>query len=214
MNLINLDVKRIAHDTFRIAGSKVVYTDPFQVKDRDQADLVLLTHDHFDHLSLEDLKKVCAAKTRIVASTNCKDGLKGLEVAGIDYVSPGDHKRVDGVEIHAVPAYNVNKFKAPGQPFHPREHGGVGFVFEMDGTKIYHAGDTDFIPEMESINVDIALLPVSGTYVMTVEEAVEAVDAINPMIAVPMHYGAIVGSEEDAKHFKDLVRICRVEIVD
>jgi len=217
MKLLNLDFTRVAHDTFRIAGSKVIYTDPFKVTRNDEADIVLLSHEHFDHLSLDDLKKVCFPGTSVVASTVCKDeltkALKALRVKEAHYIDSSGKHVVGKVQVEAVPAYNVNKFREPGQPFHPKGHGGVGFVIKMDGTSVYYAGDTDFIPEMKSIKCDIALLPVSGTYVMTAEEAVEAAAAINPKIAVPMHYGAIVGSDADARKFKSLVKNCQVEIV-
>jgi L-ascorbate metabolism protein UlaG (beta-lactamase superfamily) len=107
----------------------------------------------------------------------------------------------------------VNKFREPGRVFHPKEDKKLGFVFQMDGTRVYFAGDTDFIPEMKSITCDIALLPVSGTYVMTAEEAAEATEAIKPKIVVPMHYAAIVGTEGDAQEFKSLVKNCQVEII-
>lgn len=213
MKLMNLDVTRIGHDTFRIAGSKVIYIDPFQVPKSDEADIVLLTHEHFDHLSLDDLKKVIFPGTTIVASPLCKDGLKGVKVKAIHYVEPGGKHVVGMVEIEGVPAYNLNKFREPGKAFHPKGEKRLGFVIKMDGTTIYHAGDTDFIPEMKSIHCDIALLPVSGTYVMTAEEAAQAAETLRPKIAVPMHYGAIVGSDADAQEFKSLVKSCQVEIV-
>jgi L-ascorbate metabolism protein UlaG (beta-lactamase superfamily) len=213
MKLLNLEFTRIAHDTFKIKGSSVIYTDPFKVTQRDEADIVLLSHEHFDHLSLEDLNKVIFPGTTIVASPLCKDGLKGLQVKQVRFLDPGGKVTVGKVEIEAVPAYNVNKFREPGKAFHPKAQKGLGFVFTMDGTRVYYAGDTDFIPEMKNIAVDIALLPVSGTYVMTAEEAAQAALAIHPKIAVPMHYAAIVGSDNDATKFKSLVKHCQVEIV-
>ena len=213
MKLLNLEFTRIAHDAFRIAGSKVIYTDPFKVVREDQADIVLLSHEHFDHLSLEDLNKVCTPESIIVASTLCKGGLAKVKSKEKIFVEPGMKHNVGEVAIEAVAAYNVNKFREPGKPFHPKEMKGLGFVFELDGTRVYYAGDTDFIPEMKSIQCDIALLPVSGTYVMTVEEAAKAAQTINPKIAVPMHYAAIVGTDDDAKKFKSLVTSCEVQIV-
>ena len=212
MILLNLEFTRIAHDTFKIKGSRMLYTDPFKVTNRDEADIILLSHEHFDHMSLEDLNKVIFPGTTLVASPLCKDGLKGLKVKETRFLDPGGKVSVGKVEIEAVPAYNVNKFREPGKPFHPKGKG-LGFVVTMDGTRVYYAGDTDFIPEMSSIKCDIALLPVSGTYVMTVEEAVEAAAVINPKIAVPMHYAAIVGTDGDATKFKSLVKNCQVEIV-
>lgn len=213
MKLLNLDFTRVAHDTFRIAGSKVIYTDPYKVSKRDEADIVLLSHEHFDHLSLEDLNKVIFPGTTIVASPLCKDGLKSVKVKETTFLDPGGKFSVGKVEIEALPAYNLNKFREPGHVFHPKEGKGLSFVFQMDGTRVYYAGDTDFIPEMKSVKCDVALLPVSGTYVMTAEEAAEAAAAINPKIAVPMHFGAIVGSDADAKKFKSLVKNCQVEII-
>jgi L-ascorbate metabolism protein UlaG (beta-lactamase superfamily) len=212
MKLLNLDIERIAHDTFRIEGSKRIYTDPYKVTKSGEADIVLISHEHFDHLSHEDLEKVCTPATTIVASSNCRKGLAGVKVKEMRFLDSGGKTKVGAVEIEAVPAYNINKFREPGQVFHPKEYGGVGFVVKMDGTTVYYAGDTDLIPEMKSIQCDVALLPVSGTYVMTAEEAAAAAAAINPKIAVPMHYGAIVGGEEDAKKFKSLVKNCEVQI--
>ena len=169
MKLLNLDFTRVAHDAFRIAGSKVIYTDPYKVSKRDEADIVLLSHEHFDHLSLEDLNKVIFPGTTIVASPLCKDGLKGVKVKETKFLDPGGKFSVGKIEIEAFPAYNLNKFREPGHVFHPKEGKGLSFVFQMDGTRVYYAGDTDFIPEMKSVKCDVALLPVSGTYVMTAE---------------------------------------------
>jgi len=213
MKLMNLEFSRIAHDTFRIKGSKAIYTDPFKVTKTDKADIVLISHEHFDHLSLEDLQKVISPGTTIVASPSCKAGLKGLKVKETKFLDPGGKCSIEKVEIEAVPAYNVDKFREPGHVFHAKEDKKLGYVFQMDGTRVYFAGDTDFIPEMKSITCDIALLPISGTYVMTAEEAAEAVSAIKPKIVVPMHYAAIVGTEGDAQRFKSLVRNCQVEII-
>ncbi|MEM2004008.1 MAG: MBL fold metallo-hydrolase, partial [Nitrososphaerota archaeon] len=118
-----------------------------------------------------------------------------------------------GVRYLVVPAYNVNKFRAPGVVFHPKEYGGVGYIIEVDNIRIYHPGDTDLIEEMKTLGrIDVALLPVSGTYVMTAEEAAKAVDIIKPDLAIPMHFGEIVGSEKDAQTFKSKAS-CRVEIL-
>ncbi|MGH9376568.1 MAG: MBL fold metallo-hydrolase [Terriglobia bacterium] len=213
MKILNLEIERKGHDTFRIAGSKVIYTDPFRLEGHDKADIVILSHEHFDHFSREDLEKVCTAETHIIASPLCKDGLKGITAKKTTFLDAGQKVDVDGVEVRAVPAYNTNKFREPGKAFHPKDEGGLGFVISMDGTRVYHAGDTDHIPEMKSIHCDVALLPVSGTYVMTAEEAAEAAATLKPRVAIPMHYGAIVGSEADAQKFKSLVKGCQVEIV-
>lgn len=213
MKLLNLDFTRIAHDCFRIAGSKVLYTDPFKVAKQDKADFVTISHEHFDHLSAEDLNKVLTPGTTIVASAICRHGLEGIKAKMIHYLDPGG-KFTDGpLAIEAVAAYNTTKGPAPGKLFHPKEDKRLGFIITLDGTRVYFAGDTEVIPEMKSVRCDIALLPVSGTYVMTAEEAAEAARLINPKIAMPMHYGAIVGSDADAKKFQSLVKNCQVEII-
>lgn len=213
MKILNLDFERIAHDTFRIAGSKLIYTDPFKIRKNDRPDVVLLSHEHSDHLSPDDLARVVTPQTHIVASPLCKDGLKDIKAAKVEYLKPGEKTTVQGVEVEAVPAYNVNKFREPGKPFHPKESGGAGFIFTLDGTRVYYAGDTDHIPEMKSYRCDVALLPVSGTYVMTAEEAAAAAADIHPRVAVPMHYNAIVGTNADAERFKSLAKGIQVEIV-
>ena len=213
MKILNLNIERIAHDMFCIAGSRQICIDPFKVTKSREADVVLITHEHFDHLSVEDLNKVCSPATTIVASSNCRKGLADVKVKEKRFLDPGGKTKVGEVDIEAVAAYNVNKFREPGHVFHPKGYGGVGFVIKMDGTTVYHAGDTDHIPEMKSVRCDIALLPVSGTYVMTAEEAAAAAADISPKFAVPMHYGAIVGGEGDAKKFKSLVKNCEVAIL-
>jgi len=182
----------LGHDCFRIDGDKIVYFDPYQISPGTKADLILVTHEHFDHCSPGDIAKIQKPETVIVTE---KDSAKKLE-GNVKIVRPGQTIDVDEIKIEAVPAYNTDK------TFHPKENGWLGFIVEMEGVRIYHAGDTDFIPEMNQFEVDIALLPVSGTYVMTAIDAIEAALAIRPKLAIPMHYGAIVGGDQDAKDFK------------
>jgi len=174
--------------------------------------VLLISHEHFDHLSLDDIKKVSSEKTTVVTTPACKKELSSLKVKDVKAVKPGDRVVLGDVSLEAVPAYNLNKFREPGKPFHPKEDGKVGFIVSVNGVRIYHAGDTDPIPEMKSFKTDIALLPVSGTYVMTPEEAGEATRMIKPKLAIPMHYGTIVGSESDAERFKQLAA-CPVQIL-
>ncbi len=193
----------LGHDTYKIFGQKTVYTEPFKIKKQDVADIILITHPHQDHCSPVDVKKVQGPGTVVVTTADCATILSGT----VKVVKPGDKLTVASVEIEAVPAYNTNK------QFHTIDKDWVGFIFTLNGVRMYLAGDTDYIPEMKSFkNVGIAFIPVSGTYVTTAEEAVKATLDINPQVAIPMHYGAIVGSKADAERFARALK-GKVEVV-
>ena len=190
------DIHWLGHDTFKVVGEKLIYTDPFKIKKKDTADIILITHEHFDHCSPDDVKVIQGQNTVVVATTDCAKKLSGK----VKIVKPDERITVEGIEIEAVPSYNTNK------KFHPKANNWVGYIFTVKGQRIYLAGDTDYIPEMKTFKADIALLPVSGTYVMTADEAVNAALDIKPKIAIPMHYDSIVGSKDDARKFADALK--------
>ena len=189
----------LGHASIRISGSSaVIYIDPWKLKSFQPADIILISHEHYDHFSKEDVAKLRTDATTIVTTPVVAEQLTG----DVRVVRPGDTVTVKGITIEAVAAYNIDKFRSPGIPFHPQPDGKVGFVIEMDGVRIYHSGDTDPIPEMAKVKTDIAILPVSGKFTMTAAEAVEAVRVLKPKVAIPIHYGAIAGSVADAEQFK------------
>ncbi len=194
-------IEWLGHDSFRLTGEKVVYIDPWKIETTPHdADVVLVTHDHFDHFVVEDIDKVRNASTIVVGPEQLKNKITG----NVMLVKRGDKLTVAGVPIEVVAAYNMREDR---QKFHPKEYGGVGYIVTLGGKRIYHTGDTDPIPEMEGIRADIMLVPVSGTYVCDSDEAVEAVKKVKPSKVIPMHWDTIVGSWEDANRFKEQVGI-------
>ncbi|MCD6297607.1 MAG: MBL fold metallo-hydrolase, partial [Deltaproteobacteria bacterium] len=185
-------IQWLGHDGFRIDAVKTIYFDPYEIKGGPKADLIFISHDHFDHCSPEDVARIQGSDTVIVTE---KDSAKKL-TGDVRVLKPGETLTLNDIKVQAVPSYNTDK------AFHPRANNWLGFVVEIEGVKVYHAGDCDFMPEMKDLEVDIAFLPVSGTYVMTAEQAVEAALAINPKLPIPFHYGAIVGEEQEAGNFR------------
>lgn len=204
----------LGHDTFVLQGSKTVIIDPFKAQGSFKADILLLSHEHHDHFSPDDISRFTGPGTLVLAPEICKEPLASFKLEK-KFVEPGSRLQVKGVDVEAVPAYNLNKFREPGKVFHPREDGRVGFIVTLDGVKFYHAGDSDATPEMKALDVDVAFLPVSGTYVMTAEEAAEAAKAMMVKVFVPMHWGSLVGSKADAESFKKMLGASRtVEILE
>ncbi|HBY99482.1 MAG TPA: Zn-dependent hydrolase [Chloroflexi bacterium] len=201
----------LGHDSFKISGERVIYIDPWQLENPERADIVLVTHEHRDHLSRPDIEQISDEHTTVVATAACAAQLE--RIVNVVIVAPGDNSTVQGVPIEVIPAYNVNKYRSEGVHFHPKEAGGVGYIVTVGGKRIYHAGDSDLTPEMMKVDADIVLLPVSGRAVMTAEEAADAVRSIRPEVAIPMHYGSIMGSIDDAIRFKQLSPV-PVEILE
>lgn len=163
---------------------------------------------------MDDLKRVSTEKTTIVAANECIDMLTGFSFKEKIGLSPGEEKTVLAIKIKAIPAYNLDKINPETKkPFHPKEDDKIGFLFVLNNVTIYHTGDTDLIPAMTGLNPDIALVPVSGTYVMTANEAAQAIKRINPKIVISMHYGTIVGSEKDAQDLNQQIKSCEVQIL-
>jgi L-ascorbate metabolism protein UlaG (beta-lactamase superfamily) len=178
-------VKWLAHASFQIkAEGKIIYVDLEKYGEADEkADLILVTHSHTDHCDPDKIKNVQKEDTVIIAPEDCAS----IIGRSVKTLRPGEETSVDNIRVKAVEAYNYKRFRSPGNPYHPKGFG-VGYLIKVEGKTIYHAGDTDFIPEMRKVGpVDVALLPSGGTYTMDNAEAAEAAIAINPKIVIPMH---------------------------
>jgi L-ascorbate metabolism protein UlaG (beta-lactamase superfamily) len=199
------DIEWLGHAAFRISvGRAVVYIDPYRVDDgAPPADLILVTHGHYDHFSPQDVERLSTPSTWLVGPAAVAERVSGQ----VHSIAPGellDDEIVRGLHVAAVAAYNTSKRDPDGNLFHPREAGLVGYELNVRGERLYHSGDTDVIPEMDNVTgVDVALLPVSGVYVMTAQEAAEAARRIQPRVAVPMHWGEHIGTEKDARDFAE-----------
>lgn len=193
------------HSSIRLESKQgtVVYVDPYSFEtEPNDADLILVTHSHFDHFSPEDIARVRKSQTAFVLPATCMGEFikAGFADENVAFLAPHEHAMpVPGIEVEAVPAYNV------GKHFHPKDNAWLGYVVDVDGTRVYIAGDTDDLPENREIECDIALVPAGGTYTMDARQAAAFVNALKPTIAIPEHYGTVAGSADDGKTFAKLV---------
>ena len=198
--LENIEV--LYHSSIRISKNKVIYIDPFKIdKDYNDADIVFITHDHFDHYSEEDIDKVINENTTIIIPEELLTKIlrKGINKNAVITVESNKEYMVQGIKFETIPAYNTNK------PFHPKENNWVGYIITLDGIRYYIAGDTDITEENRKVKCDVAFVPVGGTYTMDFKEAAQLINEIQPKIAVPIHYGSVVGTKQDATDFIKLL---------
>ncbi len=203
------NIRVYSQNCIRIETEKgIVYVDPFQMKESPKdADFILITHDHYDHFSPEDIRKAAGEDTVMVVPENMKDKAKEAEgfVKRTVTVKPGISAEIDALKLETVPAYNIKK------PFHPESAGWVGYILKDGGKRIYIAGDTDATKEAKAVKCDIALVPIGGTYTMDAKTAAELVNELHPETAIPVHYGTIVGKPSDGevfeKHVKEPVKV-------
>ena len=198
--LENIEV--LYHSSIKIAKEKIIYIDPFKInKNYNDADIIFITHDHYDHYSEEDIDKVINEKTTIVIPEELLTKLlrKGINRSDLITVEPNKKYTVQGIKFETIPAYNVNK------TFHPKENEWVGYIIEIKGIRYYIAGDTDITDENRKVKCDVAFVPVGGTYTMNFKEAAELINEIKPKVAVPIHYGSVVGTKQDAVNFVELL---------
>lgn len=188
------------HSSIKLIGEKTIYFDPFELENEPHdADIIFFTHSHYDHLSPQDAAKCAKEDTVFVAPASCEADLTKNGFHNAVFFTAGEEKTVNGIAVTAVPAYNISK------PFHPGANGWLGYVVVTDGEKIYVAGDTDALPENETIACDVAFVPVGGMFTMNAEKAAAFVNAMLPKKAIPTHYGSVVGKADDGERFASLL---------
>ncbi len=198
--LENIEV--LYHSSIRINKEKTIYIDPFKIdRNYNDADIVFITHDHYDHYSEEDIDKVINENTIIIIPEELLTKLlrKGINKNAVITVESNKEYMVQGIKFETIPAYNTNK------AFHPKENDWVGYIITLDGIRYYIAGDTDITEENRKVKCDVAFVPVGGTYTMDFKEAAQLINEIQPKIAVPIHYGSVVGTKQDATDFIKLL---------
>ncbi|MCD6482903.1 MAG: metal-dependent hydrolase [Candidatus Aenigmarchaeota archaeon] len=210
----NVKITWLRHASMMVEyEDKVIYIDPYQVPEGKKASLILITHEHFDHCDPESVKILADENTTIVAPEDCLSKIDNkYKKIGI---KPFETKEIDGIKIETIPAYNFHRFREPGKPFHPKENNWVGYIIEINNTRIYHAGDTDLIPEMKQLeNIDVALLPIGGTFTMDVKEASELANMIKPKYVVPIHYNTWPQIVANVREFEKLVENSEVVVLE
>ena len=214
MNIGEIELKWLGHSGFLIKNHQVIYIDPYNIKENsEKADIILITHSHYDHCSVADIKNIIKEGTKILLTADSQSKITRFTIPiDIQIVGPNQELAFGEIKISTLPAYNLDK------PFHPKEEEWVGYLIKMNDVLIYCAGDTDLIPEMQRLTgynqpdkKFIALLPIGGRLTMGAEEAAEAAKLIKPSLAIPTHYGSVVGSISDAEEF---VKLCKEEGID
>ena len=195
-------IEVLTHSSIKISKNKIIYIDPFNIeKNYNDADILFITHSHYDHYSEKDIDKVKNDGTYFVVPEDVKIELlkKGIHNEKIISVKPNQTEEFLGIKFESIAAYNVNK------KFHPKENNWVGYIIEIDGIRYFVAGDTDLNEDNIKVKCDACFVPVGGTYTMDYKEAAQFVNQIKPKVAVPIHYGSIVGTNQDAKEFISLL---------
>lgn len=207
MKLGNIELKWLGHSGFLIKNSKVIYIDPYQIKENsEKADLIFITHSHYDHCSVADMQKIVKDGTKIIMTADCQSKITRFEVPiNMEIIEPNQEIELGEIRVSTLPSYNLDKH------FHPKNESWVGYLIKMNDVLVYHPGDSDLIPEMQKLTgykqpgkEFVALLPVGGRFTMNAEEAAEAAKLIKPTVAIPMHFGSIVGTKDDAQEFKEI----------
>ena len=207
MEIDNITIN--TQSSIRLELNKIIYFDPFKIEEEsNDADIIFITHEHYDHLDKESISKIKNENTIVIAPKSMKEVISKMEFKDYIYLDPNEEINIDNISIKTIPAYNINK------EFHPRENNWLGYIVTYNNITYYIAGDTDKTKEAESVVCDIAFIPIGGYFTMDVNEAAELVKTINPKIVIPIHYGSIIGDKEDGKRLKECLSDTNIEVIE
>ena len=195
--------------SIKIKLTKIVYFDPYKIeKNMNDADIIFITHNHYDHMDIDSIEKVKNNNTIIVAPKSMEEAIRKINFKDYIFLNPNEHINIDDLSIKTIPAYNISK------SFHPRENNWLGYIVTYKNISYYVAGDTDKTDESEMVKCDIAFIPIGGHFTMDVKEAAELIRIINPKIIVPIHYGSIIGTPEDGKKLIKALEDTNIKVVE
>ena len=207
-----MDIKNIEINTqssIKLVFDKTIYFDPYKIEEnKHDADIIFITHNHYDHMDNESIEKIKNNNTIIVAPKSMEEFIKKIEFKEYIFLNPNEEINIDCINVRTVPAYNINK------TFHPKDNNWLGYIVTYDDVSYYVAGDTDKTNETEKIKCDIALIPIGGHFTMDVNEATELIRIINPKIVIPTHYGSIIGDVGDGKKLKENLVDTNIEVIE
>ena len=207
MNVDNIEIN--TQSSIKIILNKIIYFDPYKiVENKHDADIIFITHNHYDHMDIESINNIKNDSTIIVAPKSIEKDIRSIEFKDYIFLNPYEEINIEDINIKSIPAYNIEK------TFHPRQNNWLGYIIEFNNVSYYVAGDTDKTKETENVKCDIALIPIGGTYTMDVKEASELVKTIKPKVVIPTHYGSIVGEINDGKRLKDILSDIDVEVIE
>ena len=207
MNLDNIIVN--TQSSIKMIFDKTIYFDPFKIdSSMNDADIIFITHEHYDHFDIDSINKVKSSNTTIIAPKSMENDIKNIEFKNYIFLNPNEEINLGDINIKTIPAYNIDK------KFHPKNSNWLGYIITYNNVTYYIAGDTDKTPDNEKVKCDVAFIPIGSYYTMDVTEAAELLKIINPKVVVPIHYGSIIGTPNDGKKLRTLLAGTNIEVVE
>lgn len=195
--------------SIRLELDKIIYFDPFKIEEyKNDADIIFITHNHYDHFDIDSIEKIKNGNTIVVAPKTMEEEIKSININNYILLEPNEKATIYDYIVETVPAYNISK------TFHPKDNNWLGYILTFNNVSYYISGDTDKTKEIENVKCDIAFIPIGGYYTMDVDEATSLVKKINPSVVIPTHYGSIIGNKNDGQKLKDNLSNTNIEVTE